>query len=78
VSQEALEDMVFERYFHRSTLFGSLETCLHKAREFRDAGANEIACMIDFGIPYQQTMAALGWLDRLRVSLCNDGKQNGL
>jgi len=76
VSQEALEDMVFERYFHRSTLFGSLETCLHKAREFRDAGANEIACMIDFGIPYQQTMAALGWLDRLRVSLCNDGKQN--
>lgn len=78
VSQEALEDMVFERYFHRSTLFGSLETCLRRAREFRDAGADEIACMIDFGVPYQQTMTALGWLDRLRVLLSDDGIRNGL
>jgi natural product biosynthesis luciferase-like monooxygenase protein len=50
VAQDRLLDMVFERYFQKSTLFGSLETCLARARDFELAGATELACMIDFGL----------------------------
>jgi natural product biosynthesis luciferase-like monooxygenase protein len=65
--QEALLDMVFERYYQRSTLFGSLDTCLERVAEYERAGATELACMIDFGLPYEENMASLGWLDRLRA-----------
>ncbi|HMO31263.1 MAG TPA: LLM class flavin-dependent oxidoreductase [Enterovirga sp.] len=68
-SQEVFEDMIFERYFQKSTLFGSLETCLDRARAFARAGATEIACMVDFGISYEDSLANLGGIDRLRAAL---------
>jgi hypothetical protein len=66
VAQGRLLDMVFERYFQKSTLFGSLETCLARAHDFELAGATELACMIDFGLSDDDGMASLGWLARLR------------
>jgi len=67
--QDRLVEMVFERYFQKSTLFGGLDTCVERAGEFARAGATEIACMIDFGLSYEQTMVNLGWIDRLREAL---------
>jgi natural product biosynthesis luciferase-like monooxygenase protein len=75
ISQGAIEDMVFERYFHKSTLFGSMETCLDRAHEFQKAGATEIACMIDFGVPYGPTMESLAWLERMQWDLAADGSR---
>lgn len=72
-SQEVFEDMIFERYFQKSTLFGSLETCLDRARAFARAGATEIACMVDFGISYEDSLANLGGIDRLRAALAEGG-----
>jgi natural product biosynthesis luciferase-like monooxygenase protein len=69
INQDALEDMIFERYFYKSTLFGSMETCLERAHAFGRAGATELACMIDFGIPYDQAMASLAWLERMQTNL---------
>jgi natural product biosynthesis luciferase-like monooxygenase protein len=69
VAQDRLLDMVFERYFQKSTLFGSLETCLARARDFELAGATELACMVDFGLSDDDGMASLGWLARLREVL---------
>jgi natural product biosynthesis luciferase-like monooxygenase protein len=67
--QDRLVEMVFERYFQKSTLFGGLDTCVERAGEFARAGATEIACMVDFGLSYEQTMVNLGWIDRLREAL---------
>jgi hypothetical protein len=36
---------------------------------FQRAGATELACMIDFGMSYDQSMANLGGIERLRASL---------
>ena len=69
VAQDRLLEMVFERYFQKSTLFGSLETCLARAHDFELAGATELACMIDFGLDDDDGMASLGWLARLRETL---------
>ena len=69
VDEDRLVEMVFERYFQKSTLFGGLDTCVERAGEFARAGACEIACMIDFGLSYEQTMVNLGWIDRLREAL---------
>jgi hypothetical protein len=61
--------MIFERYCQKSTLFGSIETCLRRAQAFEHAGATELACLVDFGIPHEHNMANLGGIDRLRAAI---------
>jgi hypothetical protein len=56
-----------QRYFQKSTLFGSLDTSVARAEAFQRAGANELACMIDFGVPLAETMSGLEWLARLHA-----------
>jgi natural product biosynthesis luciferase-like monooxygenase protein len=63
--EERLVEMVFERYFQHSTLFGDVQTCLRKANEFRAAGVDEVACMIDFGVGLEDTLRSLHLLDRV-------------
>lgn len=38
---------------------GTVEDCVRRARTLRAAGVDEIACLIDFGIAYDATMAGL-------------------
>ena len=68
-SQEMLEEVIFERYWQKSTLFGSLDTCLERARGLVRAGATEIACMIDFGVPQAESLASLAGIARLAEAL---------
>jgi natural product biosynthesis luciferase-like monooxygenase protein len=63
---ESLLDFAFERYFETSGLFGTPERCLELVGKLRRAGVDEIACLIDFGVPTDQVLPQLEELDRVR------------
>ncbi|HEY3121112.1 MAG TPA: MupA/Atu3671 family FMN-dependent luciferase-like monooxygenase [Vicinamibacteria bacterium] len=69
VPQHRREDMLafaFERYFRTSALFGTPETCLEMVEGLREAGVDELACLIDFGVDREAVIDSLGRLDALR------------
>jgi natural product biosynthesis luciferase-like monooxygenase protein len=47
---DALLDHAFARYYGTSGLFGTPERCLAMVDRLSEAGVDEIACLIDFGI----------------------------
>lgn len=59
-------EFAFERYYQQTALMGSVESCARMVRAVHAAGADEIACLIDFGLPFQTIMDGLGHLDVLR------------
>ena len=61
---DALLDHAFDRYFETSGLFGTAESCRPMVNRLRDIGVDEIACLIDFGVP---TETALGHLNHLQA-----------
>jgi hypothetical protein len=48
---EAILDFAFQRYFEDSGLFGTVEDALVRVEELKRLGVDEIACLIDYGIP---------------------------
>lgn len=62
-------DHAFERYFRTSALFGSVARCADFARNLREVGVDEVACLIDFGVPDHQVLAALTQLDQVRQAV---------
>ena len=50
---DAILSHSFERYFTQSGLFGTLETCEAFVEKLREIGVDEIACLVDFGVPAQ-------------------------
>jgi natural product biosynthesis luciferase-like monooxygenase protein len=50
---DAILSHSFERYFTQSGLFGTLETCEALVEKLREIGVDEIACLVDFGVPAQ-------------------------
>jgi natural product biosynthesis luciferase-like monooxygenase protein len=56
---DAILDHAFERYFETSGLFGTKETCAKMAERVRAAGVDEIACLIDYGVPTERVLAGL-------------------
>ena len=56
----------FERYYETSGLFGTVDSCLARVDQLAAIGVDEIACLIDFGVPTDLTLAHLEDLDRLR------------
>jgi natural product biosynthesis luciferase-like monooxygenase protein len=63
---EALLEFAFERYFETSGLFGSVEDGLATVARVEQAGVDEIACLIDFGVAPAHVLASLEQLDELR------------
>jgi natural product biosynthesis luciferase-like monooxygenase protein len=61
-----LVEYAFERYFRTSALFGSVDRCVEFVGRLRDAGVDEIACLIDFGVPDPVILGALPWLVDVR------------
>ncbi len=49
----------FERYYSTSGLFGSVDTARRFVDELRDIGVDEVACLIDFGVPTEKVLAHL-------------------
>jgi hypothetical protein len=64
--KEGVLDYGFERYYETSGLFGTPESCLARIDQLAAVGVDEIACLIDFGVPTDQTLEHLEHLDRLR------------
>ncbi len=63
---DALADHAFARYYETSGLFGAPESCLEMVDRLCAIGVDELACLIDFGIPTETVLANLPRLDRLR------------
>ena len=63
---DAVIEQAIDRYFETSGLFGSPESCAPLVRDLADAGVDEIACLIDFGVPTDAALESLTWVDRLR------------
>ena len=63
---DAVIELAIDRYFESSGLFGSPEDCAQLVRVLADVGVDEVACLVDFGLPPQDVLDGLDWLDRLR------------
>ncbi|HVR99010.1 MAG TPA: MupA/Atu3671 family FMN-dependent luciferase-like monooxygenase, partial [Thermoanaerobaculia bacterium] len=64
--EELLLDVAFNRYFETSGLFGTLDTCLRQLDRLREAGVDEVACLIDFGVEIEATLSSLERLYALK------------
>jgi natural product biosynthesis luciferase-like monooxygenase protein len=61
-----LIDTAVERMMHDAGLIGTVEHAREQICRFRRAGVDEVACLIDFGAPYDAVMNGLGLMaDRL-------------
>jgi acyl carrier protein len=63
---DALLDFAFERYYAGSGLFGTVETCMAMIGRVRAIGVDEVACLIDFGVPSATVLAHLDHLLALK------------
>ncbi|NBE97997.1 LLM class flavin-dependent oxidoreductase [Nonomuraea sp. KC401] len=54
-----LMSQAFDRFFEHSGLIGTPESCAARARELHDLGVDELACLIDMGLPYESVIAGL-------------------
>jgi natural product biosynthesis luciferase-like monooxygenase protein len=48
---EAILDFAFQRYFDDSGLFGTVEDAVKRVEELKTIDIDEVACLIDYGIP---------------------------
>ncbi|HEX5052169.1 MAG TPA: MupA/Atu3671 family FMN-dependent luciferase-like monooxygenase [Planctomycetota bacterium] len=56
---EALLEFSFERYYRQSGLFGTPESCARMVDKLRSIAVDEIACLVDFGVPTDLVMQSL-------------------
>ncbi len=63
---DALLDHAFERYYETSGLFGTPESCAAIVRRLKELDVDELACLIDFGVPSAQASAHLEHLLALK------------
>lgn len=61
-----LVDRSFNRYFETSGLFGTLGDGVRFVEQLRAIGVDDVACLIDFGVPADQVLDGLTLLDELR------------
>jgi natural product biosynthesis luciferase-like monooxygenase protein len=61
-----LIDAAFDRYFLTNGLFGSVDDGVEICGNLQDAGVDELACLIDFGVDYQMVLDGLDRLGELR------------
>lgn len=64
--QEFLIAHAFDRYFTTSGLFGTVADGAELVRQLQAAGVDEIACLIDFGVPRDQVLGSLRHLAEVR------------
>ena len=62
----AVSERAYERYLRKDGLFGSVEDALPVVRRIAGADVDEIACLIDFGVPVGDAVRGFRHLDALR------------
>jgi natural product biosynthesis luciferase-like monooxygenase protein/FkbM family methyltransferase len=73
--RELLFSRAFDRYFETRGLFGSPESCRRMIERVRAAGADEIGCLIDFGVPFDAAMESLRRLADLREAMATQAME---
>jgi natural product biosynthesis luciferase-like monooxygenase protein len=63
---DVLLEHAFQRYSTTSALFGTPEECLPRVRQMQELGVDEIACLIDFGVPEETVLGSLKHLAELK------------
>ncbi|MFC9510057.1 amino acid adenylation domain-containing protein [Streptomyces sp. NPDC057002] len=63
---EFLLGRAYERYCGSRALIGDEQTAAETVGRLLAAGADEIACFVDFGVPREKVLASLPVLDRVR------------
>lgn len=59
----------FQRYLTSAGLFGTVESCRPMVERLHRAGATELGCLVDFGLPREQVLECVRELGRLREAL---------
>lgn len=62
-----LVEQAFDRYYRDGGLLGTVEKARRIVDRFRDIGVDELACLIDFGVPTSSVLAGLENLNALRA-----------
>ncbi len=57
--REALLSYAFEKHFNQTSLMGSPAKCARTVERLHQVGANEVACLVDFGLGKQEVLAGL-------------------
>ncbi|HXM54461.1 MAG TPA: MupA/Atu3671 family FMN-dependent luciferase-like monooxygenase [Candidatus Dormibacteraeota bacterium] len=64
--REALAALAFDHYYRSDSLLGTPAKCRSIVAQAAAAGVDEIACLIDFGLPQDEVLASLELLDGVR------------
>ncbi|MFC7387134.1 MupA/Atu3671 family FMN-dependent luciferase-like monooxygenase [Sphaerisporangium rhizosphaerae] len=59
-------DLAVQRHLHGRSLIGDRSEVMSRMREMHDAGADEIACLVDFGMPRETVLDTVVELGRIR------------
>lgn len=76
--QETLLRFAFERYFNTSALIGTPSSCERMIASLKAIDADEVACLLDFGLDTQTILEGLTHLNRLRVNSAASRKELAL
>lgn len=58
-NRQMLLRLAFDRYFRTAGLFGTVSSCEATIRRLADAGVDEIACLVDFGLSSEQVLSGI-------------------
>ena len=61
-------EYALERYYQKTALMGTPDSCRRMVEAVAAAGVDEIACLIDFGLPSPVILEGLETLDELRTA----------
>jgi natural product biosynthesis luciferase-like monooxygenase protein len=61
-----LVERAFERYYDDGGLFGTVDRARRVVEQVRAIGVDEIACLVDFGLPARAVISGLDQLNELR------------
>ncbi|KIN39894.1 MupA/Atu3671 family FMN-dependent luciferase-like monooxygenase [Bacillus subtilis] len=64
-NRDTLIKFAFEKYFQMSSLMGSKKKCAAMVERLHQYGVDEIACLLDYGLEYEQIMKGLEGLKGL-------------
>jgi natural product biosynthesis luciferase-like monooxygenase protein len=65
---DALVSYAFNRLYETSGLCGTPASCLGMIDRLRNAGVDEVACLIDFGVDFDSVMASLRCLEQVMLA----------
>ncbi|MFJ5985357.1 MupA/Atu3671 family FMN-dependent luciferase-like monooxygenase [Lentzea sp. NPDC092896] len=74
----ALLEHAADRYMDSGGLFGTPEQCVRFAEKLAELGVDEIACLIDFGVPTDDVLASLPHVDTVRRAFTGAKRDAGL